>query len=43
MTFADSFIEQDSPAKMYAAAGVDAAHIVATVAGVMGVERTLRS
>ena len=36
MTFADSFIEQDSPAKMYAAAGVDAAHIVATVAGVMG-------
>ena len=38
MTFADSFIEQDSPAKMYAAAGVDAAHIVATVAGVMGVE-----
>jgi len=38
MTFADSFIEQDSPAKMYAAAGVDAAHIVATVAGVMGVK-----
>jgi len=36
MTFSDSFIDQDSPAKMYAAAGVDAAHIEATVLGVVG-------
>ncbi|PKQ08762.1 MAG: 1-deoxy-D-xylulose-5-phosphate synthase, partial [Alphaproteobacteria bacterium HGW-Alphaproteobacteria-10] len=38
MTFPDIFIDQDSPAKMYQAAGVTAPQIVATVLAALGVE-----
>ena len=38
MCFPDIFIDQDSPEKMYAAAGLTAAHIVATALGALGVE-----
>ncbi len=38
MTFPDVFIDQDSPAKMYEAAGVNAPQIVATVLRALGVE-----
>ena len=37
MTFPDSFIDHDSPARMYAAAAMNAEHIEAKVLGVLGV------
>ncbi len=37
MVFPDTFIDQDSPAKMYAAAAMNAEHIEAKVLGVLGV------
>ncbi len=37
MVFPDIFIDQDSPAKMYAAAAMNAEHIEAKVLGVLGV------
>lgn len=39
MIFPDTFIDQDSPAKMYASAGMNAEHIEAKVLEVMGVAR----
>ncbi|MEM6439985.1 MAG: 1-deoxy-D-xylulose-5-phosphate synthase [Pseudomonadota bacterium] len=38
MTLPDVFIDQDSPAKMYEAAGLDAPRIVATALGALGVQ-----
>ena len=39
MVFPDSFIDQDSPARMYAAAGMNAEHIEAKVLDLLGVAR----
>ena len=39
MVLPDRFIDQDTPEKMYAAAGLDAASIVATALGALGRER----
>jgi 1-deoxy-D-xylulose-5-phosphate synthase len=39
MVFPDTFIDHDSPAKMYAAAAMDAEHIEARVLSVLGVAR----
>ena len=36
MVFPDVFLDQDSPAKMYAAAGLNAEHIVQKVLSVLG-------
>ncbi|MGB0505545.1 MAG: 1-deoxy-D-xylulose-5-phosphate synthase [Pikeienuella sp.] len=38
MVFPDTFIDQDSPAKMYEAAGMEAANIAATARAALGVE-----
>ncbi|PZQ47834.1 MAG: 1-deoxy-D-xylulose-5-phosphate synthase [Rhodovulum sulfidophilum] len=39
MVFPDTFIDQDSPARMYASAGMDASHIEAKVLELVGVAR----
>jgi 1-deoxy-D-xylulose-5-phosphate synthase len=39
MVFPDTFIDHDSPAKMYAAAAMDAEHIEARILSVLGVAR----
>jgi len=42
MALPDRFIEQDTPERMYAAAGLDARAIEATVLRALGLERELR-
>jgi 1-deoxy-D-xylulose-5-phosphate synthase len=39
MILPDRFIDQDTPERMYAAAGLDAAGIVATALGALGREQ----